>query len=172
MCRKCRHLSEGKFSFGSLFDNDTKQTNLASTVKWLAQKNCNCVVPVRISRVRKHSKLNFRFDLKKFSKKKNIFSFVFAMCTFHLSAEMHQHIQSHALPELFSLRCDYDDVDDIQRSGDLGNENAFLLLFLFPLFASHLVASHNCRPRFTLLLDLLSLFCAPRVCYMHKDHAK
>lgn len=87
MCRKCRHLSEGKFSFGSLFDNDTKQTNLASTVKWLAQKNCKCMVPVRFSRVRKHSKLNFRFDLKKFSTNKKIFLvLVFAMCTFHLSA--------------------------------------------------------------------------------------
>lgn len=36
------------------------------------------------------------------------------------------------------LRCDYDDVDDIQRICDLGNENAFLLLFLFPLFFASL----------------------------------
>lgn len=55
----------------------------------------------------------FHSDLR-LAKQKNIFSFRSHDPDVHISSL--RDAQTHAIARFFSLRCDYDDVDDIQRS--------------------------------------------------------
>lgn len=114
-----------------------------------------------------------------FEEKRNIFSFKTIRCA-HLISPRCTNTYSCLFRCFFicSLWCDYDDVDDTQRSATLAMRmrfyfyfySLFLLNISFFLFSFE-ASSHNCNWGLSSLTR--SLKSQPFfVCYMHKYHTK